>query len=56
MSLPLPKSQLDSYWQALSANPVVQTLDGHGVNAKFEAAPAARAAIAAPRLRNDFNL
>jgi hypothetical protein len=55
VSLPQPKSQLDSYWQALSANAQVQTLEGQGTLPKFEAAPAITAVLR-PKRGNDYNL
>lgn len=55
MSLQLPKSQLDSYWQALSANAQVQSLEGQGTCPQFEAA-APRMGSFQPKRSNDYNL
>jgi|GEM_PF-896833 len=54
MSSPLPN--LDGYWQALSASPVVQTLEGQGVQPKFDEVKPAAPSVQSPRLRFDNNI
>jgi hypothetical protein len=55
MSSQLPKAELNNYWQALSANPQVQSLEGQGTAPQF-ADVVTRQPLTQPKRGFDYNL